>query len=517
MRYHQAAKSTFVITAVTLIAGVLGFAQQTLTAYIFGAGQAVDAFVASRTIPDIFTKILQVGILSIVFVPIFVKYIESKEEEKAWRIAVNLFNIISVFFIALIALGMIFTPLFVKIIVPGFDSATQRLTVNLTLILFPAILFNILTILGTSILHAFKKFNLPALIKLILPLIIIIGLLIFRQKIGIYILSFAFLATAILEFLVIFQALYKQGLRYSFSFHFRDPVICKMIVLVSPFIFSTILAQASTVTNRMLASELTSGSLSALYYAERIIKLVSQVFLFAIPIVAFPTFAAKIAKKNYKALFHAVSLTIRLILFVIIPVSIGLILMRLPLVQIIFQRGEFSFSDSQATAYALFFFSLGLFATGITNILANVFYSLEKTKILVKIAVVVIIFNIILNFILVRYLSHGGLALATSLTNILSLVFHAYFLGRLLPRIRTVLWQKYYLKIIFASFPMGIFVYLASRVVYTNIAAENLFGQIFAFSLVVIPSIAIYLAFAYLLKLKELKLITDILRHKLKN
>lgn len=515
MRYQQAAKSTLVITAVTLIAGVLGFIQQTFTAYIFGAGEAVDAFVASRTIPDIFTKILQVGILSIVFVPIFVKYIEKGEEKKAWKIAVNLFNIISAFFIVLTILGMLFTPLLVKVIVPGFDQATKQLTVNLTLILFPAILFNILTILGTSILHAFKKFNLPALIKLILPLVIISSLFIFRQKFGIYILSFAFLLTAILEFLVIFQALYKQGLRYTFSFNWRDPVIRKMIILVSPFILSTILAQASTVTNRMLASQLTSGSLSALYYAERIIKLVSQVFLFAIPIVAFPTFAAKIAKKNYQALFHAVSLTIRMILFVIIPVSIGLIIMRLPLVQIIFQRGEFNLADSQATAYALLFFSLGLFATGITNILANVFYSLEKTKILVKIAIGVIIFNIILNFVLVRFFSHGGLALATSLTNILSLALHGYFLGRYLPRIRPILWQKYYLKIILTSFLMGIFVYLESAAVYNNIGHENLFGQIFAFSLVVIPSIAVYLVFAYLLKLKELKLILDILRHKL--
>ncbi len=515
MRYHQAAKSTLVITIFTLIAGILGFIQQTFTAYIFGAGKEIDAFVAARTIPDIFTKILQIGILSIVFVPIFVKYIHQNEEKKAWEIAVNLFNIISTIFVILIVLGMILTPSIVKILVPGFDSVTQKLTANLTLILFPAILFNILTILGTSILYAFKKFTIPSLVKLILPIAVILALIIFRQSLGVYILSWAFLVTAVLEFLVTFQALYKQGLRYSLSFRWRDPVIRKIIVLVSPFILSTILAQASTVTNRMLASELSSGSLSALYYAERIIKLVTQVFLFAIPVVSFPTFAAKVAKGEGRELLKAISLTIRMILFIIIPISVGLIILRLPLVQIIFQRGEFTFQDSEMTAYALLFFTFGLFATGITNILANVFYSLEKTKILVQITIIVIIFNIILNFVLVRPLAQGGLALATSLTNILSLFLHSYFLSRHLPRIKVVLWNKYYLKIFLPSLLMGIFLFLLKPIVYSHINQSRLLDQSLAFLAVFIPSIFIYLLSSHLLKLKEMKLILELVQAKI--
>ncbi|MDD5627236.1 MAG: murein biosynthesis integral membrane protein MurJ [Patescibacteria group bacterium] len=515
MRYHQAAKSTLIITFVTLVAGVLGFAQQTLTAYVFGAGKEIDAFVAARTIPDIFTKILQVGILSIVFVPIFVKYIHRNKEKEAWKIAVNLFNIISTVFVILIVLGMILTPLIVKILVPGFDSLTQKLTTNLTLILFPAILFNILTILGTSILYAFKKFTIPALIKLILPLVVISALLVFRQKLDVYILSWAFLATAVLEFLVIFQALYKQGFRYSLSFNWRDPIIRKIIILVSPFIISTILAQASTVTNRMLASELTSGSLSALYYAERIMKLVSQIFLFAIPIVSFPVFAEKIARGERQELLKAISLTIRMILFAIIPVSIGLVILRLPLTQIIFQRGEFTFQDTEATAYALLFFTLGLFATGITNILANVFYSLEKTKILVKITILVITFNIALNFLLVRPLAHGGLALATSLTNILSLLLHSYFLTRYLPQIKSVLWDKYYLKILLPSLLMGIFLFLSKPLIYSHIDRSRLWDQSLALLAVVIPSVFLYFLCAYLVKLKEMKLILELVRAKI--
>lgn len=516
MRYQNAAKSTIVITAITIIAGILGFIQQTFIAYIFGAGGQIDAFVAARTIPDIFTKILQIGVLSIIFVPIFVKYIHQNEEKKAWQIAVNLFNLISLIFIVLIILGMILTPWLVKIIVPGFDLPTQKLTINLTLILFPAILFNILTILGTSILQAFKKFTVPSLIKLILPLIIILALYLFRKKIGVYILSFAFLTTALLEFIFIFYALCKIGLRYSLSFKWRDPVIKKMIILVTPFILSTILAQASTVTNRMLASELTTGSLSALYYAERIIKLISQIFLFAIPIVSFPTFAEKITKGEHQALLDAISLTCRLILFIIIPISIGLIILRLPIVQIIFQRGEFTLKDSQMTAIAVLFFAFGLFATGITNILANVFYSLEKTKSLVAISIVVIIINIILNFILVHPLKHGGLALATSITNIVSLIFHGYLLGRFYPPIKKLWQDKYYLIILLPSIIMGIFTYLLNYVIYSNLSNRTLFQQIINLSLVIGPSIIIYFICSYLFKLKELQLIIDLLQSKIR-
>lgn len=507
VRYQKAAQSTLIITILSILAGILGFFQQTFIAYVFGAGKEVDAFVAAHTVPDIFTKILQVGILSIVFVPIFVKYLKRGEEKKAWDVAINLFNIITTFFIGAVILGMILTPWIIRLLVPGFDSQTKELTVKLALILFPAIIFNILTILGTSILYAFKKFTIPTAIKLILPLTVIISLLIFQRRIGIYILSLSYLAVAILEFLVIFSALYKQGLRYRFAFRFRDPVISKMLILVYPFIFATILAEANTVVNRFLASTLTPGSLSALYYAERIIKFVSQVFLFAIPIVSFPTFAEKIARGDYQELIQGVKVVIRLILFLIIPISLGLAILRFPIIQIVFQRGEFSLKNSEATALALLFFSLGIFATGITNILANIFYGLEKTKTLVKITMLVIPFNILLNLILVRYLQHGGLALATSLTNILSLILHSYILVRYLPQAKAALWDKYYLKIFAASLIMGLFLILWKPLIYPQGEGANLGEQIGKFLSAVVPSILIYLACIYLMKINEMKLI----------
>jgi len=516
MRYQKAVKSTLTITILAIIAGILGFFQQMAIAYVFGAGETVDAFVAARTVPDIFTKILQVGILSIIFVPIFVKCLHQKEEKKAWDIAVNLFNIITTFFICAVALGMALTPWIVKVMVPGFDLATKQLTVKLALILFPAIIFNILTILGTSILHAFKKFTMPALIKLILPLTIILSLLIFGRRFGIYILSFAFLLVAILEFLTIFSALYKQGLRYKFSFRWRDPMIKKMIILVYPFIFSTILAQTSTVVNRMLASTLSAGSLSALYYAERVMKFVSQIFLFAIPIVSFPTFAEKIARGEYKELVRAVRLVIRVILFMIIPTSIGIIILRLPIVKILFQRGEFDLKDTQATAFALLFFMFGLFATGITNVLANIFYGLEKTKILVKITIVVITLNIGLNFLLVRYLNHGGLALATSLTNIFSLVIHGIILSKYLPMLKSVLFDKYYLKILIPSIVMGLFVFFSQSLIYFYLPNTQITNQVINLALIIIPSILIYLVSAYLIKLEETELVLNTIRSKIR-
>jgi len=400
--------------------------------------------------------------------------------------------------------------------VPGFDSATKALTVKLALILFPAIIFNILTILGTSILHAFKKFTIPAAIKLILPLTIILALLVFRERIGIYILSFAFLLVAILEFLVIFSALYKQGLRYKFSFKWRDPMIKKMIILVYPFIFATILAQASTVVNRMLASTLSSGSLSALYYAERVMKFISQIFLFAIPIVSFPTFAEKIAKGEYKELARTVRLVIRIILFMIIPASLGLIILRLPVVQFLFQRGEFNAADAQATAFALLFFMFGLFATGITTVLANVFYGLERTKVLVKITLVVITLNIGLNFLLVRYLNHGGLALATSLTNIFSLMIHGIILSKYLPSLKPALLDKYYLKILIPSAIMGLFAFFSQRLIYFYLPNTKFANQAFNLAIIIIPSALIYLLSAYLIKLEETKLIISTIRSKVK-
>ncbi len=514
-RYAQAAKSTLVITILTIIAGFLGFFQQTITAYVFGAGWDVDAFVAARTVPDIFTKILQVGILSIVFVPIFVKYLQKKEEKKAWDIAINLFNIITTFFIIVVIIGMLLTPLVVKILVPGFDATTRKLTVYLAWILLPGIIFNILTILGTSILHAFKKFTVPALIKLILPIIISILLFIFRDRFGVYLLSVGFLGVAILEFLVIFAALYKQGLRYKPFFHWQDPMIKKILLLVYPFIFATILAETSTVVNRALASGLSEGSLSALYYAERVMKFVSQIFLFAIPVVSFPTFAEKIAKREFLKLRQAVSLTLRIILFMIVPASVGVIILRFPIVELLFQRGEFDVRDTQATAFALGFFMIGVFATGITNILANVFYGLEKTKILVKITLVVITLNIILNFILVRYLAHGGLALATSLTNILSLVFHAFVLGRYLPKMRAVLVQKYFLRLLLPSLLMGCFTYFAFHLISAFWPAQTLFQQVLNLVILVVTSTGIYLLLAYLLKLREMHLALDFVRAKL--
>ena len=240
MRYQQAVRSTLFISLITAIASFLGFAQQSLMASVFGAGREVDAFVASQTIPDIFTKILQGGILSIVFVPIFVKLIYRRQIKKAWQITANLINIICLIFLVVIILGIILTPYLVKLVVPGFEASGQDLTIKLTRLLFPTVLFNLLTVLGISTLHAFRKFNLSALIKLILPITIIPLLLIFKNSLGIELLAWGNLIVSILQVILIGQAMVGLGFKFKLKLNLKDPILIKMLALVSPFIFATV-------------------------------------------------------------------------------------------------------------------------------------------------------------------------------------------------------------------------------------------------------------------------------------
>lgn len=492
-----------IISFLTVVSSILGFFMSSLTAKFFGASADMDAYVAAQTIPDIFLKILQGGILSIVFVPIFVKFLAKKEEKKAWQVTANLLNIMTVFFGGIIFLGVLLTPFLVRLVVPGFSAETKQLTIMLSRVFFPTMLLNMLSVLAISVLNAYKKFSLPAILRLLLPTILIILLFIFKNHFGIAVLAWGTLAATFLQYLVLYIALVKKGLPMKIFFNWRDPILRKLIILIYPFIFATVISQLGSIVDKILASHLLEGSISALFFSNKIIRFVYGTLLTAIPLVSFPSFAEYIAKKDWKSLQKGLVMVFRLISFVILPAMFGLIILRKPIVELLFQRGEFTITDSLMTARALYFYTFGLFATGVTSVLGNLYYVLEKTKTLVKISVIVIIANIILNLLLVGPLQHAGLALATSLVQILSLVLHFWLLLKWIPHLKKTLLDKYILKIFVASAIMGIFTFLFWRILSKIFFAQSLPVQSLKMFLVLSFSVMIYWIISELLEIKE--------------
>ncbi len=505
--YIKTARAASIVSISAVLASLVGFVLQLAMAYYFGAGKETDAFFMAQSTSELLSKLLLGGALASVFLPLFVEQMTRNEKERAWQMALNLFHISAFSFLLLIILVGFFTESFVNFIAPGFSPDVKNLTVLLIRFMLPAFLFTFLSEIAISILHSFKKFSLPALLKLLTPSISVVILLIFVKQIGIFSLALGTLLGSALQFFVLFAAVCKLGMPYKIVFNFRQKDFKRILYLVFPFIFSALATEAAGIVYRILVSDLSAGSLSALKFAEKIFQIISIVFLGTVTTIIFPTLSQKAALKKTEDLRRILSLAFRAIAFFALPITIGLIILAQPTIILFFQRGSFEAKSTEATAIALIYFMLGLLINGWSSVFGHATLAFKATRISVIVTIGSQVVAIVLFYLLVKPLQHAGLALASSLVPLSIIFFYYLYLRKKIPQLLSIFKDVFYIKISVLAVLLGLICWEVKKIIepYLNYTLQiNAFIEI-----AVITSVGglIYLLLAQVWKIKEMEII----------
>jgi len=368
--------------------------------------------------------------------------------------------ILSIVLIFITILGILASPFIVKIMAPGFQTYPDKIAhcINLTRIMFPYILLIGIVGLFMGILNTLGHFAAPALAPLFLNLGMIASIFISEAiKIDpLYGLAYGVIIGGILQLMLQLPFIIKYKIPIIKKPDLTHPGIKKIGKLMIPSIFGSAVYQINILIGTILASLLPEGSVSYLYYADRLVQFPLGIFAIAAATALLPSLSRRAAVRDYEGLKKIFAYSIKMILFIMLPASVGLIILKEPIVILLFKRGAFSASAVKLTAYALLSYSIGLWAFSCVKITVSTFYSFCDTKTPVKIAVVSIILNIILSVILMKILSHSGIALATSLSSMINLGLLITFLRRKIGPIGGKEIIKSAIKSLICSLIMGI-------------------------------------------------------------
>ncbi|OGP22256.1 MAG: murein biosynthesis integral membrane protein MurJ [Deltaproteobacteria bacterium GWA2_55_10] len=452
-----------IVGAATAASRVLGYVRDAVLAYVFGAGFQADAFFTAFRISNLLRRLVGEGALTSSFIPIFTEEMNSRPKEGVRELASSVFSLFALILTVLTFLGIVFSEDIVRLMAPGFlaDPEKFSLTVTLTKWMFPYMVFIGLMAIAMGVLNSYRHFTAPALAPILLNLAMITSVLVVAPFISspAYALVGGVLAGGVFQLLLQFPFLKKIGMMPKLSFKWEDQAIKRIFLLMGPAALGIAVYQINLFVSLWFASPL-PGAVSYLYYAGRLIELPLGVFAVSVTTAVLPTLSEQVAKGDRDGVKKSLSFAVRLVNFVTIPATIGLIVLSYPIVELLFQRGEFTAQDSSGTAIAVFYYALGLVPIAIARILVSVFYSLKDTLTPVLIAIVAAVLNLVFCYVLVGPLAHGGLALASTLSAAVNCAFLFVILRMKFGRfgIKEMLISG--IKSTAASVVMGILVYL---------------------------------------------------------
>ena len=430
MKSHiEIARATGTIAGMTAISRIFGFIRDILIASLFGTGMAADAFFIAFRIPNLLRNLLAEGALSAGFVPVFTETYTREGKDNLWKLVKIIFSLMFAVSLILVVLGIILAPWLVRIIAPGFIAFPDKLqlTINLSRLIFPYLFFIALAAVGMGALNSLKHFAIPAFSPAVFNMSLIVFLIFVCRRINIpiYGLAAAVVAGGIGQFLIQFPPLMRRGWPFGFSFDWKEtwravkthPQVRRIGILLTPAVFGLAIHQLSLLIDTLLASFLPEGSISYLYYGNRLMQLPLGVFGIALATAALPALSAQAAKKDLENFKKTLNFSLQSVLFFSVPAIVGLIVLRFPIIRLLFAHGAFGEASVQGSAVTLLYYSLGLCSYAGMKIVVAGFYALQDTRTPFKIGAAALLINAILNLILMIPLKSGGIALATALSS----------------------------------------------------------------------------------------------------
>ncbi|MCR1875996.1 murein biosynthesis integral membrane protein MurJ [Paraclostridium bifermentans] len=414
---NKVARATVALMLATILAKILGFGRELVLASVYGASMYSDAYLTALNIPLVIFASIGTT-LGTVIIPMYFEVNNDLGEKGSLNFINNMFNIVIISCIILSILGFVFTEPLVKLFAIGFKGQTLKVAIDFTRIMIIGIVFTGLSYIMTAYLQIKNNFTIPGLISVPKNIVIIISIIL-SVYYSPYMMVWGTLIGISTEFLFQLPFALKNGYKYKFYINVKDKYVKKAMWLIGPVLIGVAVNQINAMVDRTLASTLVEGSISALNYANKLNGFVLTLFITSVASVIYPLLSRLSSEDNTKKFTESVVTSINSVVLLVMPVSVGAIVLATPIVKMLFERGEFDERATTMTAVALVMYSIGMVAFGLRDILGKIFYSLQDTKTPMINGVIAMVLNIILNVFFVKKLELAGLALATSISSII--------------------------------------------------------------------------------------------------
>ncbi|MBI4518748.1 MAG: murein biosynthesis integral membrane protein MurJ [Deltaproteobacteria bacterium] len=461
---RRIARAAGVVSGLTLVSRIGGLIRDAVVGYYLGTGLAADAFFVAFRLPNLLRRFVAEGAMGVAFIPVLSDYLTRLGEREAVKAARALATVMALVLAALTLAGMVLAPALTGLFAPGFAAVAGKfeLTVSLTRWVFPYLFFIGLMALFGGLLNAYRHFTAPALSPILLNLVMIVAALLLCPRLSqpAYGLAFGALAGGALQMLAQLPPLVRRGVRLWPRWEPEHPAVRRVLWLMAPTLIGSAAYQLNVLASTILASLLPGGSVSYLWYADRVFEFPLGLFAVALGTAALPSFSTQAARGAYGELSDSVSFAIRLTNFIALPASVGLICLAQPITAVLFQRGAFGGREVELTAQALAAFAVGLWPVSLVRVLVPAFYALNDTRTPVVVALITFAVNGCCSLMLMgavaptgesvaadviaaasRWLAiadlrHAGLALATSAAATVNMVLLLGALRWRLPSLR---------------------------------------------------------------------------------
>ena len=423
----QIARAAGTVMAAFIFSNLVGLLAKTLTARVFGTGIESNAFFAANRFSEILFNLVAGGALGSAFIPVFTGLLANEQREKAWKLASGIANLVSLVLVILSALTIIFARQVVRyILAPGFEGEVVLLTAQLLRVqVLSSFVFGLSGLL-MGVLNSHQRFLLPALAPAMYQIGWIIGILLLSPTLGVFGLAWGVVIGSVLHLLVQIPWLLRlPGRAYWPSLGLSMPEVREVGRLMAPRLLGVAVVQLNFLINTLLASYQTAGSITAISLAFPLMIMPEAAIAQSIAIAALPTFAAQVARKQLGEMRASLSAALRVTLLLALPAMIGLILLREPIVALLYEGNEFSSESTRMVSWALLWYAAGLAGHGLVEVTSRSFYALHDTRTPVMVGVGAMILNLVFSFVFtvlfarLGWMPHGGLALANSAATLL--------------------------------------------------------------------------------------------------
>lgn len=408
-------RSVGVVAGITLLSRFAGYGRDIVATAFFGTGLYADAFVAAFRLPNILRRLVGEGNVSAAFVPVFEHAAGERPEDDLWGLADTFHLAIAASAALLTSVGILAAPLLVRhLLIPGKPEAWQ-VTTNLVWITFPYLIFISAASALMAILNARDRFSAAAFTPVLYNLTMISSVVVMlRADTPIYVWAAAAVVGGFLQWLSLVPHAWKLGMRFRPRVSLSDPALRRIALLMLPGLFGVGIVQVNVVVGQYLASFLATGSISSLFFAFRITELPLGVFAVAVATVVLPLMSRQAARGDRAAMLGTLNFALRQVIFITLPASVGLVVLRREIVSLLFERGAFDAASTAATAEALAAYGIGLVGIAGVRVVAPGFFALRDTLTPVLVAAVAMVVHLVACLALVGPLGHAGLALAGS-------------------------------------------------------------------------------------------------------
>lgn len=508
------AKSAFWLMVVIMFSKVLGFAREIVLGYFYGTSAYSDIYITAMNIPLVIFAAIGSAIVT-AFIPLYHEALEGGGERIALRFSNNLMSIVAILTLGLTIFGYIFAEPIVKLFAMNFTGEKLALTVQFVRIMMVGIVFIGFSNIMTAYLQIQGNFTIPGMIGFPNNIIIISSIIISAMTKNLNVLAIGGLLGMISQFLFQVPFAIKKGYKFKLVIDIKDKYLKKMLWLVLPVFIGVAVNQVNTMVDRSLASGLGDGVITALNNANRLNGFVMGLFISTLGAVIYPTLSKLSTENNKEKFAGSVATSVNCVNLLVLPASVGAIVLATPVVRILFQRGAFDERSTALTATALVFYSVGMIGFGLRDILGKVFYSLKDTKTPMINGIIAVILNIVLNIALAKVMGHGGLALATSLSAIICILL---LFGSLKKKIGYYGQDKIkntFLKSLIASLAMGVVTYFVYKL-FSGMLGLGFIQEAISLGVSVGVGAIVYAVLVKVFKVQEIYMLIDMVKKKIK-